>query len=67
MGMATVRCLNLVRVISLFQLGQWSDTAFRFAHKYPRQRLIMLDVLAVWPFWVRMNPDQLPGRPADGA
>jgi exosortase H (IPTLxxWG-CTERM-specific) len=55
-GFAAVQLLNVVRVISLFYLGQWSDAAFRFAHEYLWQGLIMLDVLAVWLFWVRKAP-----------
>ena len=53
LGFLAVQGLNVVRVISLFYLGQWNDTAFRVAHEYLWQGLIMLDVLIVWLLWVR--------------
>lgn len=52
-GFVAVQGLNVVRVISLFYLGQWSTKAFEFAHEYLWQGLIMLDVLLVWLLWVR--------------
>lgn len=58
-GFVAVQGLNVVRVISLFYLGQWHAGAFRFAHEYLWQALIMLDVLVVWLLWVRANPDRL--------
>lgn len=58
-GLVAVQGLNVVRVISLFYLGQWNETAFRFAHEYLWQALIMLDVLVVWLLWVRANPERL--------
>jgi exosortase/archaeosortase family protein len=48
-----VQGLNVVRIISLFYLGQWNMTAFEWAHLYIWQALIMLDVLIVWLIWVR--------------
>lgn len=64
LGFLAVQGLNVIRVISLFYLGQWNDTAFRIAHEYLWQGLIMLDVLVVWLVWVRSDPSHLPGRPA---
>lgn len=58
-GFVAVQGLNVVRVISLFYLGQWSTRAFNFAHEYLWQGLIMLDVLVVWLIWVRANPQKL--------
>ena len=55
-GTVAVQGLNLVRVISLFYLGQWNFRLFEFAHLYVWQVLIMLDVLVVWLIWVRMLP-----------
>ncbi|HCL85628.1 MAG TPA: exosortase H, partial [Comamonadaceae bacterium] len=52
-GFAAVQALNVVRVISLFYLGQWSKEAFDFAHEFLWQGLIMLDVLVVCLLWVR--------------
>jgi exosortase H (IPTLxxWG-CTERM-specific) len=55
LGFLAVQGLNIVRIVSLFYLGQWNDTAFKIAHEYLWQGLIMLDVLLVWLFWVRAN------------
>jgi exosortase H (IPTLxxWG-CTERM-specific) len=52
-GIAAVQGLNVVRVISLFYLGQWNKDVFEWAHLYVWQALIMLDVLVVWLIWVR--------------
>ena len=52
-GFMAVQGLNIVRVISLFYIGQWNTTVFNFAHEYLWQALIMLDVLVVWLLWVR--------------
>ena len=62
LGFLAVQGLNVVRVISLFYLGQWNEAAFRIAHEYLWQGLIMLDVLVVWLIWVRGDPGQLLGR-----
>ena len=55
-GLIAVQTLNVVRVISLFYLGQWSVQAFIWAHLYVWQALIMLDVLIVWLIWIRALP-----------
>jgi exosortase H (IPTLxxWG-CTERM-specific) len=55
-GIVAVQGLNVVRVVSLFYLGQWSFEAFEWAHLYVWQALIMLDVLIVWLVWVRTLP-----------
>jgi len=63
-GIVAVQALNIVRVISLFYLGQWNFDAFEFAHRYVWQALIMLDVLIVWLLWVRTLPRTAPALPA---
>ena len=55
-GIVAVQGLNIIRVISLFYLGQWNFAVFEFAHRYVWQALIMLDVLIVWLLWVRTLP-----------
>ena len=55
-GVIAVQGLNIVRVISLFYLGQWDLEVFEWAHLYVWQALIMLDVLIVWLIWVRTLP-----------
>ena len=59
-GLIAVQTLNVVRVISLFYLGQWSVKAFEWAHLYLWQALIMLDVLIVWLIWIRALPRTAP-------
>ena len=61
-GIVAVQGLNIIRVISLFYLGQWNFNAFDFAHRYVWQALIMLDVLIVWLLWVRTLPRAAPAR-----
>jgi exosortase H (IPTLxxWG-CTERM-specific) len=55
-GIVAVQGLNVIRVISLFYLGQWNRDVFEWAHLYVWQALIMLDVLIVWLVWVRTLP-----------
>lgn len=55
-GIVAVQGLNIVRIISLFYLGQWDRQWFEWAHLYVWQALIMLDVLIVWLIWVRTLP-----------
>lgn len=69
-GLSAVQVLNIVRVISLFYLGQWNMKVFDWAHLYLWQALIMFDVLVVWLVWIRMLPpasssSDLPPPPAD--
>jgi exosortase H (IPTLxxWG-CTERM-specific) len=52
-GLVAVQAVNLVRIISLFYLSQWSQPVFEFAHLYLWQALIMLDVVVVWLLWMR--------------
>ncbi len=63
-GFIAIQALNVVRVISLFYLGQWNDAVFRVFHEYLWQALIMIDVLVVWLLWVRSNPDNMRAEPA---
>jgi len=55
-GLSAVQALNVVRVISLFYIGQWNLKVFEWAHLYVWQALIMLDVLIVWLIWIRTLP-----------
>jgi len=67
-GVLAVQGLNVVRVISLFYLGQWDREWFEWAHLYIWQALIMLDVLIVWLVWVRTLPrSEGPGPPSPPA
>jgi len=56
LGFIAIQALNLVRIISLFYLGQWDRTWFEWFHLYLWQALIVLDALAVWLIWLRYLP-----------
>ncbi len=64
-GIVAIQGLNLVRIVSLFFLGMWNETAFEWAHLYVWQALIMLDALAVWLLWLRALP-RTGARPGSG-
>jgi len=67
-GILAVQGLNVIRVISLFYLGQWNYQVFEWAHLYVWQALIMLDVLVVWLIWVRLLPaSDVPSGPPGGS
>lgn len=55
-GFLAIQGMNLVRIISLFYLGQWSRTWFDWFHLYLWQALIILDALVVWLIWLRYLP-----------
>ena len=55
-GFFAIQVLNLVRIISLFYLGQWNQAAFMWFHLYLWQALIILDALVVWLIWLRTLP-----------
>lgn len=55
-GFLAIQGLNLVRIISLFYIGQWDREMFDWAHLYIWQALIMLDAMIVWLVWIRMLP-----------
>jgi len=52
-GFVAIQALNMVRVISLFYLGQWNMAAFAFFHEYLWQALIILDALVFFLLWIR--------------
>jgi len=55
-GFFAIQALNLVRIVSLFYLGQWNQVAFEWFHLYLWQALIILDALVVWLIWLRTLP-----------
>jgi len=66
-GFIAIQALNLVRIISLFYLGQWNMTWFNWFHLYLWQALIILDALVVWLIWLRtLPPPERGGPPSDG-
>ena len=62
-GFVAIQSLNLVRIISLFYLGQWSMVWFEWFHLYLWQALIILDALVVWLVWLRWLPPLPPAQP----
>jgi exosortase H (IPTLxxWG-CTERM-specific) len=62
-GFVAIQALNLVRIISLFYLGQWNTTAFNWFHLYLWQALIILDALVVWLIWLRYLPQPAQASP----
>ena len=63
-GFVAIQALNLVRIVTLFYLGQWDLAWFEWAHLYAWQALIMLDALIVWLLWIRAVPERMAGAPA---
>ena len=59
-GFFFVQALNLVRIISLFYLGQWNQTVFEWFHLYLWPALIMLDVLVVFAIYLQWLGKQHP-------
>jgi len=55
-GFLAIQALNLVRIISLFYMGQWNQVAFEWFHLYLWQALIIMDALVVWLVWLRTLP-----------
>lgn len=62
-GFVAIQGINLVRIISLFYLGQWNREWFDWAHLYIWQALIMLDALVVFLVWIRYLPMASPSEP----
>lgn len=55
-GLAAIQILNLLRLISLFYLGQYSRPLFELAHLYLWESLIIIDGMVVFSLWVRRSP-----------
>lgn len=57
-GYLAIQAMNIVRIISLFYLLQWSQQWFEWFHLYVWQALIFLDVLIVFVLWIRWLPSR---------
>ncbi len=53
LGFLAVQIMNIMRIISLFYLGQWDLALFTWTHLYIWPVLIMLDVLVVFIVYLR--------------
>ncbi len=62
LGFLAIQALNLVRIISLFYLGQWNQTWFEWFHLYLWQALIVLDALVAFLVWLRYLPREPSAR-----
>lgn len=63
-GFVAIQAMNIVRIISLFYLGQWSRLWFDWFHLYLWQALIVLDALVVFLIWLRYLPRNTSLAPA---
>jgi len=63
-GFFFVQALNIVRIISLFYLGQWNYTVFEWFHLYLWPVLIMLDVLIVFAVYLQWLGKEQPAEEA---
>ncbi len=57
LGFIAIQSLNIVRIISLFYLGNWNMDFFSWIHLYLWPALIMLDVLIVFILYLRYLAD----------
>lgn len=53
LGFLAIQVLNIVRIVSLFYLGNWNLDIFTWVHLYLWPALIMLDVLIVFIIYMR--------------
>ncbi len=65
LGFFAIQAVNLLRIISLFYMGQWNREWFDWFHLYLWQALIILDALVVWLVWLRYLPtkNKTPSEP----
>lgn len=62
-GVTAIQLLNIVRIITLFYLGEWSQKALTIAHLYVWPGLIILDALIFFLIWMHWQGRSTP-RPA---
>jgi exosortase H (IPTLxxWG-CTERM-specific) len=51
-GVLAIQVLNVIRIISLYYLGAWSQKALDIAHLYVWPGLIILDALVIFLLWI---------------
>lgn len=56
LGALVIQSANILRIITLFYLGQWNMVWFQWMHLYVWEILIMLLGLAVFAVWLRRTP-----------
>ena len=55
-GFLVIQALNVVRIITLFYVGQWDKAIFDWTHKYLWPAIIILAALMVFLAWIRLGP-----------
>lgn len=53
-GSLALHAVNLLRIISLYYIGQYNRNWFDFAHYYLWESLIVLDTLVIFWFWATL-------------
>ena len=66
LGFLAIQAMNLVRIISLFYLGNWNMVFFEWIHLYLWPALIMLDVLIVFIVYLRYLSREQPAMEMAG-
>lgn len=66
LGFLAVQAMNIVRIISLFYLGDWNLDIFSWVHLYLWPVLIMLDVLIVFIVYLRYLSNRSEAQAANG-
>jgi exosortase H (IPTLxxWG-CTERM-specific) len=64
-GTVALHAINLLRIITLYYLGQYNRNWFDFAHYYVWESLIVLDTLVI--FWLWATLARRSGRRQDGS
>lgn len=57
-GTALLQGVNLVRIVTLFYLGQYERQWFEFAHLYVWESLFVLFTLTIFWMWVRRSAER---------
>ncbi len=64
LGFIAVQVMNILRIITLFYLGDWDLDIFTWVHLYLWPTLIMLDVLVVFILYLRYLSQPAPDHAA---
>jgi exosortase H (IPTLxxWG-CTERM-specific) len=63
-GALIVESANILRLITLFYLGQWNATWFEWMHVYVGEIVIMILGLGFFAFWIHQTPVPATADPA---
>jgi exosortase H (IPTLxxWG-CTERM-specific) len=66
-GSLALHAVNLLRIISLYYIGQYNRNWFDFAHYYLWESLIVLDTLVIFWFWATLVRRSMRRRDAAAA